>query len=655
MNRLTSLLIVFGAGALSAGVISYWIHSEKQTEAVAAFQDQETRDLAKVEQLLQDNRSDEARHFITAYKDRIESQSPTAPQWLKLLIKANDDLGDAPQLTLLYEYKPEAFNTHEHAAVLVGDYALKTGQESLWQRLRHEWEGRETLVSQWFILDADNLLSQGEKARSIQLLKSRQFDDKEDVARLLRLALLTTDQPDTAWTYISQALEKDPQNPVLMLYRAKILEMMGHDIPARYTYLIASQTHPSNPYLLDQLANFYLRHNDFNSAFGAWKQGLQASALDTTWIDALFWNRIVAPLQIDWATLQPPKGPLAPYIQYLLKLKPNEFWNDQAFALIPASSKYLHIQQSTYWLRLLQALKQGEEAKALAILDDPTFQLISWAPDLEMALRKTIQYRKTGSIQQDVQPPLSNTPKADEGFFKVLRALSFNEHGQKTPIPQDIAALLKSPEAYSAACLAQGWMAAALALHTPDVLPPEFPDWVAVQYTRAISQNQSQAQALAFAKKQKPSTPLSLVIGELYASQGEYSSALDNLTNLALIPSDIGLQASHLISLIYINQDKLVKAKKAINQQLLLKDSLTGKETLARIAALQGKVKLAISLYEAIEDQSFEAKSFLALKAFQEKDWDRAQNLTEQLILENPSDTTLQENLQKIIEAKQGY
>lgn len=88
--------------------------------------------------------------------------------------------------------------------------------------------------------------------------------------------------------------------------------------------------------------------------------------------------------------------------------------------------------------------------------------------------------------------------------------------------------------------------------------------------------------------------------------------------------------------------------------QAELKESLVGKELLARGAMLAGEYDAAERIYGEIERDSLEAKAYFARKAFGSEDWNRARKLTEELIEEMPDSIVLHENLAAIAAAEQG-
>jgi len=143
---------------------------------------------------------------------------------------------------------------------------------------------------------------------------------------------------------------------------------------------------------------------------------------------------------------------------------------------------------------------------------------------------------------------------------------------------------------------------------------------------------------------------LSMVMGELLIASGSPEAGLDKLQQLTEREDDIGYRAAWLISLLYIEQERYDEAKELISNHDRLNDDVLGKETLARIALLQGDQEQARRLYSALEDESWEAKSYLARQAFLEEDWGRARELTEELLREFPNNMLLHKNLRQIIE-----
>lgn len=647
-------LVLLSIVALSVAYF-YWPQIERRYKKMMVDKTEEAKDINLTKELLNQGKPEEALAVIQQYGEEIDNHSEIGKEWLHLLIRASEATLNTAQLQMLYEYYPQAFEGHEKASLLIANLFVSQGRTKDYQALRDNWKGRETQPETWFVLDGDKLLAEGKSKEAVDFFNSRSFPGKADTSRLVRLALFYIfENPKKAWEYLDLAYNKDPENPEIRSYRAKLLETIGRPNLALIEYAGALQSDPQNLYLRDQIADFYLRNKQVPEALQIWKENLKAPSLDLIWIKALFWSKVAQPLDFDWNGTHPPQGKLDPLVQYLLALKSDQFWNSTAYEDVKEGSKYLKTQQVTYWLRLMQLLKERREKEAYDLIQFNPFQNISWNPQLEKAIKQIITYRATGSFSQE---PQVEEKKSLNGFGKPIgtgeNVLLYSQleklaQEKEANIPSDFQALLKGPEAFTAALLATGWNEAALNLHSLTVIPADYPEWFAPQLTQAIRQNRGVNQALEFATLQNPSPQLSLLIGELLIASQSPDAALEHLTKLMNDETEVGLRAAWLVSMINIERGNYEEAKSAITSQPKLENDVVGQETLARIALMEGNTDLANKLYSTLEEKSAEAKSYLARKAFAEKDWKRARDLTEQLLRMYPTNPLLQENLKKI-------
>ncbi len=609
-------------------------------------------------ELLKTGKTEEALEIVHKYKGEIESHSENGIKWMELFILGSEETKDIPQLIVLFEFFPEIFKEHESASLLVADSYITNNRVKDYVKIRSLWKDRETKVAAWYVLDVDQLLLDGRKQEAIDLLKSRTFKDKADIGRLVRLSLLYAEEdPKTAWRYLGEAYSKDPQNTDVRSYRGKLLESAGKYNLAHKEYQAAARLNPKNIFLKDQLANFYLRQREYPLALKVWKENLTPPSLDIIWVKTLFWNKVTTPLDYDWDDTPAPQGRLEPLIQYLTGLDNNVFWDEQKFERVPNSKYFLRTQQETFWLRLLSALKNKDEKEANKLLKYNPFIATSWYPQLETSLKRVLNYRLNGTLKIDnslvplvdgaeEKPQVAPLPPL---FVQLEQFANTNskENSNKS-IPKDLHELLLSNEVFSAVFLAIGWYEAGLQLHQLPVIPNEFPDWVAFNITNALRYNRTTLEALEFASLQKPTPELSLLTAELMISGGDSDAALEKLNKLARNDTDIGYRSAWLASLIYIDHKDWKNARNTVIAQPRLVNDILGKETLARVAYLEGNAPLADKLYAAIEKNSPEARSYLARKAFADRDWKRAQELTQLLMEDYPDNPMLQENLNKI-------
>ncbi|ADI37543.1 putative uncharacterized protein [Waddlia chondrophila 2032/99] len=613
----------------------------------------QAKDYKTAQEFLENQEPEEALEIIHRYKTEMESLSPQGLKWIELFIQGSVDIKDVKQLVILYEFFPEIFKEHEDASLLVADAYLNTNNTKNYKKIRSLWTDRETKAASWFLLDVDLTLLEGKRPEAIGKLKSRTFNNKADVGRLVRLALLEGgEDPKKAWFYLAEAYGKDPFNPDVRSYRAKLLESVGKHSLAQKEYQAASQISPSNLFLKDQLADFYLRHQQYAMALELMQANLAPPSLDSLWVKTLFWSKITTPLDFDWTDAPIPDGNMNTLIRYLISLDQDQFWDQKVYTRVANGNDFLKTCQETFWLRVLQELRDKNEVEAYKLLRYNPFTITSWHPHLEVALKRVANYRKNKTLKLEAsQMPHNELPQrfpetAYPKFFEELEQLA--ESGKE--VPQPLHHLLMGKEAYTAVFLAAGWLEAGLALHVLPIIPNDYPDWLAFAITQALYHNRSGLEAREFAALQKKTPKLQLLLAEITIAGGDKEAALKELLPLAKEDSDTGYRAAWLASLIDIEKQEYEKARTIIGSQPRLVNDVLGQETLARIAHLEGDQYLANRIYKSIEKKSPEARSYLARKAFQEQNWERARALTEQLIIDYPENPTLQENLKKIRE-----
>jgi hypothetical protein len=616
---------------------------------------QDERSYKNAKDLLEASRPDEAFSLIRG-RNRSISDSKSA-DWLSLEIQALEKLRNIPRLLYLYDRTPGAFSKHEGAALLIARTLLHTGNLEDLAKLQSDWRSRKKRPASWLALAVDALIVEGKLNEAVKVLHSRSFEGPADCARLMRLALLSAkDDLKAAWNYLDRAYFLDPNNPDVRSFRAQILERIGKLPMARVEYVAAHLSDPDNPLLRDQLAEFYRRTGKYGQALETWTRGLENSSVDFIRLKALFWNRVAQPIKFDWAAATPSSGYLQPFLSYLMDLPQGRFWNADVFQDISDARRLLDNRQETFWLRLLQALKEGEESRALEILHSNTFQKKSWNPDIETALKRVLAYRIWGALpRMDEEIPVEDSNTAlKHQFFNQLNLLArADAKNSKTgKIPAGLDQLMRSDEAFAAVFMAGGWIEAALQLHRMPVLPGNFPDWVAYGLTQSQRFNRGNKAALEFAGKQKLSPVMELLMAELMVAAGQAKEGLKKLSALADRDSDVGFRSSWLLVLARLDQGDIAAARKVFSRQPRLKNSVAGKEILARIALVEGKTEEARRMYEALEKVSTEAKAYLAKFAYDSQDWQTARRLTEELLLRFPDRMRLRSNLKAIAEAE---
>ncbi len=646
VRRRTALLLATATLALVlAGFVGfrYW--------RAGLLARQEQRAFARAESLLQQGKPVDALALVQSFR-----QPASALAWPRVELQALTALRDIPRLALIYDRTPERILADEPASALVARAFLHARKTNDFTRLRGVWRGRESRPEIWLALDCDALILAGKPRQAEQFLHARTLPGTADATRLVRLALLIAprDLPG-AWELLAQAAGMQPRNPDIRSFRAQILEAAGRPAEARVEYVAALVAEPRNPLLRDQLAGFYQRQRNYDLALDTWTEALAQPTLDFVWLKAQFWSRMVRPVKFDLST-SPPNGEFKPLVQWIAALAQGRFFDTNGFAQLPGSHLYAAQRQEVFWLRLLDALQSGRETEAFQLLKfEPKFKQ-SWEPDLAAALYRTLYYRQKRSLNPPDFVFASQIPAAARHqFFVQLEDAALRERtsaNHPASLPAELDALLRGPNAFAAAALAAGWREAALQLGSTNADFAHQPEWLVYGLAQVLRINRSPQVAREFLARQRSAPALDLLRAELLVEAGRRTEALKLLTPLASMNSGEGFRAACLLALDAAEQRHFDVARQFVERQPLLAADNSGKELCARLALAEGKTAEAEQIYRGIVATSVEAKTWFARRAFAQKQWDAARQLTHELLNLIPDSPQLRENLLAIDQAE---
>lgn len=569
-----------------------------------------------------------------------------------------------PPLTSIVQTMPEApseplkepaltnpLYDNENTALATAAFFLDNNNLGGYTNLRQQWKGRENEISSWLFMDAAERILAGQRQAAIDILTSQPLTGRDETERLIRLAALNVvEAPERSWGYLVEAAAKDPSNPDLRIFKASLLEAADKKDMALKEYVSAIQKDPADPYLKEQLADFYLRIGQYPYAMEVLQDALKEPSLDSIWLKATLWSLLISPFDISENNRDIPEGELKPLVAYILSLPPGIYWNEEAFLRLPEAENYLKTRQETFWLRVLSALKKGNESEALHLLNNHPFQDSLWAPQLSKSLITILSYRLAPKPSQNTTGafyPNINISNGQE-FLNTLSELADQPKSIES-LPPNLQQLLLSKEIFAAAFLANGWEEAGIQFHAVPTMPQSFPNWIAYALTQALRNNRSDNAALEFAKVQTPTPELTLLIAEITLASGQRQDAFNIFLKMYKNKDEIGSKAALLIAPLFLDQSNTKAAKEAILDQPDLANNIQAREILARAFLKEGEQETAYRLYLSIENYSSEAKSYLVRKAFMDRDWPRAKQLTEELIENYPQHAILKDNLRKII------
>lgn len=642
MKRRTLILIgsaLAVVATVAATAIPMW-----RTQVAVRHDD---RLLAVVTRSLSERRPAEALALINRRTPLAKETPERTARWTKAEVEAAASSVQLARLAAIYQRNPAPVLADENASLLLARAYVHSRDAAGYSALRDAWKPRTTHPDGWFALEVDHLLVTGQPDEARQLLESTKLDGTADIVRLTRLALLNANGDlKQSWNRLAEAVQLDPRNADVRLFRGQILERIGKLPLARVEYVAAHLADAANPWHADQLAEFYRRQGNTAAAIEVWQKALAATPVDYLWLKQWFWSRVAVPGSAKAPAL-PENGTLAGFGKALASLPAEEFWKPEWSS---AETRLGANRQEAFWLQLLDALRRRDEATALQLLAFRKERAQSWAPELESALWRILSYRAGGSLTPAELPLTTNVAADQHQFFTQLTAAA---KGAPDAIPTDFDRLLKSDEAFATAFICAGWLRAGLDLRPDAPLAADLPTWLGYTDTQALRYVRGAAPALAFAR-QLPHTPeLDVLVAELEIATGQTDEARALLATNATQPGAAGFRAAWLLTLAQIGNKEFDLAEKTLSAQPELAASPTGQELRARIAYLRGDSAKAAELYQSIVVNSSEARAFLARRAFAAKDWPTARRLTTELIELMPDQMQLRENLAAIARAEQ--
>jgi thioredoxin-like negative regulator of GroEL len=550
-------------------------------------------------------------------------------EWLAAEVEYAVERNDTPRLLALYT-SDAPYRDNEQAALLTCRGLLLEENLIGFRHLRDLWQGRESRKAAWLALDADVLIRTNHASEARALLSARSFPGAEDAGRLARLALTTADDAEAA-ELMARAEALAPADADVSYCRARLIGASNRSAAAA-DLAVALAARPDDWTLRCQLADCFRRGGEYEKALNTWMPAGEVRPADFAWLRAWFWNRVGRPVAYDWELNSPNGSQFQQLAGYLLQLQPDQFWDTESghgFFTRSAGPA----RQETYWLKLLALLQAGREDDAASLFRSSTFRSVCWQPDLEEAIVRILDYR-AGRPQR---PSAQAGAAKPHPFFEQLKRLAADGGLSRgsAGCPDDLAQLLGSKEAFSAALLAAGWDEAALRLHHPEADLTRFPAWFNEALTRAMWSNRSELAALNFTLGHPQTPGLDLVAGELLVRAGREAEALPRLRSAAAVEATSS-RAAWLLSVTALRQGCPAEARQVLESHPQLTVSAAGQMLLARAADAEGNGDRAEKICRGIAGDSADARAYLARRAASGGDWDALGHLAGSL-LENRS------------------
>ena len=563
-----------------------------------------------------------------------EAESPD--EVIALKVAANAAQKNVFELAALYDVHPETVADNDEAAQIVARSALFAEQSTTVDELHQAWADRSESPNAWLCVEADRHLRDGEFDEARKVLESQSFDGDRDGGRQLRLAMLdAAADPEVALERIDAFLLTAPRHGDGHLMRAQLLEGLERLPDARVAYVTALAAMPENPFYRYELASFYRRRGNLEFALRTWQESLELATPAPGYLKVQFWSRVAHPapnvLEPDESTLTGRLGELA---LYLADLPDGAFFDEKTFEMLPASRAIARRHQEVYWLRILEALRTGDEQKAADLLRQNSFSEQSWNVMLRESLISLLRFRAGESLR--MRTPMAFGGRGPESVHPFIAALQPADGAEPS---EEFAAFLRSDNAIAMTALACGWMEAALRLPHDSVCPDAAPHHMAYAMSQASRSNRTADEAFAFAKRQPESPALDSLLGEMLLARGDEVGAMQMWRIAAADAGPAGYRASWMLGVELLARQRLDEARRIVTAHDELNRSTIGQELLARIALARGDVDVAIRIYDGIRNESIDARLFAVrrrLARARPEDIAEARAISEQLFAVHP-------------------
>jgi hypothetical protein len=361
------------------------------------------------------------------------------------------------------------------------------------------------------------------------------------------------------------------------------------------------------------------------------------------WLRVLFWQKLWqgAGSELPGASI----GNWTALIEGLAKLPADRFWNEGVMS--PAEIRLASARPEVEWLGLLELIRIGETKEAQLHLNRFSDAAEALAPLALATIRDVLRWQL-----QELAPDYGEMPVA----FPSTQAHPLIDEFRAWPaegLSEETELLLSGSHAWPALMLALGWPEAALTMADEVELSKDalLPDWLHYGLAVSLRKNRDAAAALAYLSNAPADPVLRLLAAEIKWSEGA-TAVESGLAELAKAEGTVGYRAAWLLALRDLELEEWTQARAWIEGQPELKQSVGGREMMARAALMSGDEETATELYNALGLESLEAGMFMARKAFAESRWQDARDITEQLLARFPGELELRGNLEKIAQAE---
>lgn len=642
------LLLVAGGG--SAAFLYWKAHVKKKQYFLS---------LEYAREYLTEGHAGDALHLIDTYRGRRADYPGTENQWQSLEVKASAMSRDLPRLDFLYSQNPMQVVVNEDASLLMARMLLHRNKWDECAGIISYWRNTSPNPHFWFSLEADRHILQGDPASARDLLESRQFPGREDSGRLMRLAMLRAgDDLAGAWELLDEAQNRDPDNPDVHTFKAQILEKSGDRPRARAEYALAWAADPQNVFLGDQLAEFYIRQNQYPMALAVWARLQETGPLPSIAFKSHFWAGLTSSSTTASTVVSWPQGEVVDsamqVIRAIQQIPAGSFWDSNIDREYPEYRRDFNSNDMIGWLKVLQTIADGDMHALNSALEGEAmkrnsleremrfllsaiaaFRLNVWHPSL------LVEARWFGGADGEEHHIATRSLARMVMDRNILREDHFENQ-------YDAMEWLHGPCAFPVVLASRGWFGAAWTLlkkRGETSLHDGLPSWAAYTLVSGIRRDRGAAQALQWLPGKSDSPELSLLKAEMLLESGELNGAMSIFGGLVRRDDGAGRRAAWILGTLYLERNQLQDAEKLIAACPGFTETPRGVELRARICLARDREDEALELYRSVASESSEAQAYLLRHYRKLGNEAEARDFARQLYLSMPDETRIWKEL----------
>lgn len=569
-------------------------------------------------------RFDEALALVDIYRNKQKKFPDTINRWNKVELAGLVGKMDVSRLHYFYNRNTLGVFENEEACLLLDRSFIHQKKWNEYYNIRSYWDDRSGNSWKWTLLESDRLIYVGDFDKAISLLEAEKFPTVHDAGRLLRLAIIHAKKnPDRSWEYLKMGIELNPEHAEMHLFTGQIREAFGQLAQAQTHYQLAAELEPENPFLVDHLAEFYVRTCNPRMALQLWSSIPDPKLPPILQLKKLFWSKVCGnPLQSS----EPGLGTgteFEVFLNYFTSLPENDYWNESIQSHFPQYHELTSEYYAFRWLRILQSIRDGDEIELNSLLkiernhnDGLPKELLfclevinhlrnrNWSPHLDLE-----SDRLSEAHGEKMDTYLGNLV----GLVRNKNSKSMIDLYSTENFTGDEWVFTKA--GYAGALMRVGWFQAGSTLVLESDMDQEWhqiPDWLQYMIISGVRNSEGNHVALSLARKSSPSSGIKLLMSEMLLESGQVTEAIVLLTSLMKGDDSVHWRATWMLSQIYLQSNRINDVERILEYNPVFAQSIRGKEIQARIHIARQEIVHAQRIYEEIVDHSPEAMAFLS-------------------------------------------